>query len=309
MTLNQLNAAPTAVADDPTPDPPSRSAGSWSSHRGARIAGRAVVIVLLSAVAVLAIFPFLWLLRSSFMSDGQIFRVPPEWVPRPVVWTNFAGAFEAQPFLRYLLNTLSIIVIVVPGVLISCSAAAFAFSRLQWRGRNLVFALLMTGLMLPYAVTLIPTFIGWQIVGAVDTYWPLVLPPWFAAGGAFYIFMLRQFFLTVPLDLDNAVYVDGGSPFTVYRKVILPLNKGPLTLVAVFTTIGAWNDFLNPLIYLSSSDKFTLLLGLSSFQSEYSSDWGPLMAATLMVILPMIVLFAFAQRYIVEGVALTGLKG
>jgi multiple sugar transport system permease protein len=309
MTLNQISSNTAAAGDTSPPEPTGRSAGSWSGHRTARIAGRTVVIILLSAVALLAIFPFLWLLRSSFMSDGQIFKVPPEWIPAPVVWTNFSGAFEAQPFLRYLLNTLSIIVIVVPGVLISCSAAAFAFARLQWPGRNIVFGLLMTGLMLPYAVTLIPTFVGWQILGAVDTYWPLVLPPWLAAGGAFYIFMLRQFFLTVPIDLDNAVYVDGGSPFTVYRKVILPLNKGPLTLVAVFTTIGAWNDFLNPLIYLSSSDKFTLLLGLSSFQSEYSSDWGPLMAATLVVILPMIVLFAFAQRYIVEGVALTGLKG
>lgn len=294
-------------ASTPPNEPPRRSAGS--SQRVSRIVGRVIVLALLIVVAAVSLIPFLWLLRSSFMSDGQIFKVPPEWLPSPVVWSNFVDAFAAQPFLRYLLNTMSIIVIVVPGALISCSAAAFAFSRLKWPGRNLIFGLLMTGLMLPYAVTLIPTFIGWQLLGAVDTYWPLVIPPWFAAGGAFYIFMLRQFFLSVPLDLDNAVYVDGGSPFTVYRKVILPLNKGPLTLVAVFTTIAAWNDFLNPLIYLSTGEKYTLSLGLSTFQSQYSSDWGQLMAATLVVILPMIVLFAFAQRHIVEGVALTGLKG
>lgn len=302
MTATIANPSQTGTAGPPpTPAGRSRTVG--------RVVSKTIVLILLIAVACLSIIPFLWLLRSSFMSDGQIFKVPPEWLPSPIVWTNFADAFAAQPFLRYFLNTMVIIVIVVPGVLISCSAAAFAFARLHWPGRNLVFGLLMTGLMLPYAVTLIPTFIGWQVLGAVDTYWPLVIPPWFAAGGAFYIFMLRQFFLGVPLDLDNAVYVDGGSPFTVYRKVILPLNKGPLTLVAVFTTIGAWNDFLNPLIYLSTGEKYTLSLGLSTFQSQYSSDWGQLMAATLVVILPMIVLFAFAQRYIVEGVALTGLKG
>lgn len=280
-----------------------------SSQRARRLLGRGLVIAALTVIAIISMVPFLWLLRSSFMSDGQIFRVPPEWLPSPVVWSNFADAFAAQPFLRYFGNTMMIILIVVPGTLISCSAAAFAFARLQWPGRNIVFGVLMTGLMLPYAVTLIPTFIGWQILGAVDTYWPLVVPQWFAAGGAFFIFMLRQFFLSVPVDLDNAVYVDGGSPFTVFRTVILPLNKGPLTLVAVFTTIATWNDFLNPLIYLSTGEKFTLSLGLSTFQSEYSSDWGQLMAATMLVILPMIVLFAFAQRYIIEGVALTGLKG
>jgi multiple sugar transport system permease protein len=301
------SATATRSTEVTPPSEPVRPAGS--SHRAVRIVGRAVVIALLITISAMALVPFLWLLRSSFMSDGQIFKVPPEWIPSPVVWTNFADAFAAQPFLRYIGNTMSIILLVVPGTLISCSAAAFAFSRLHWPGRNVIFGLLMTGLMLPYAVTLIPTFIGWQIVGAVDTYWPLVVPPWFAAGGAFYIFMLRQFFLSVPLDLDNAVYVDGGSPFTVYRKVILPLNKGPLTLVAVFTIIATWNDFLNPLIYLSTSDKYTLSIGLATFQSEYSSDWGQLMAATLVVILPMIILFAFAQRYIVEGVALTGLKG
>ncbi|MBK7819961.1 MAG: carbohydrate ABC transporter permease [Tessaracoccus sp.] len=282
------------------------------SNRSIKASGRlaqAVVLILLIGGAVFALGPFLWLIRSSLMDQVQIFTSPPKWIPDPVVWSNYPDALAAAPFGRYLLNTLNIIVMVVPGTLLSCSAAAFAFSRLQWRGRNLFFGLLMTGMMLPYAVTLIPTFIAWQKLGFVDTYVPLTIPAFFAAGGAFNIFMLRQFFLTIPNDLDNAVYIDGGSPWTVYWRVILPLNKGPLTLVAVFTIIAAWNDLLNPLIYLSDPDKATLSLGLAAFRGLYNSQWGLLMAASVMVITPLLVLFFFAQRQIMEGIALTGVKG
>jgi len=256
-----------------------------------------------------SMMPFAWLLRSALMTESQIFEVPPRWIPTPFAWSNFSGALTAQPFGRYFLNTLQILVLVVPGTLLSCSTAAFAFSRLQWPGRNLLFGLLMSSMMLPGAVTLIPTFIGWQHLGFVNTYIPLTLPAWFAAGGAFNIFMLRQFFLTVPRDLDNAVYVDGGSPVTVYRKIILPLNKGPLMLVGFFAIIATWNDLINPLIYLSDPNKFTASLGLAAFTGLYSAQWGFLMAASVVVIAPMIVLFIFAQRYIVEGIALTGVKG
>lgn len=271
--------------------------------------GRVLVYALLVAGAAFALVPFVWLIRSSLMDQVQIFSSPPVWIPDPVTWSNYSGALAAAPFGRYLLNTLNVIVLVVPGTLLSCSAAAFAFSRLQWRGRNALFALLMTGMMLPYAVTLIPTFIGWQKLGFVDTYVPLTVPAFFAAGGAFNIFMLRQFFLSVPKDLDNAVYLDGGSPWTVYWRIVLPLNKGPLTLVGVFTVIASWNDLLNPLIYLSDPDKATLSLGLAAFRGLYNSQWGLLMAASVMVITPMIVLFFFAQRQIMESIALTGVKG
>ena len=159
-------------------------------------------------------------------------------------------------------------------------------------------------------MTLIPSFIGWQFLGFVDTYIPLTVPAWFAAGGAFKTSsMLRQFFMGIPVDLDNAVYVDGGSPFTVYRKIILPLNKGPLTLVAVFTTIAVWNDLLNPLMTESESEQVHGLPGLASFTGLYSSQWGYLMAAAVVVIAPMIILFAIAQRFIMEGIALSGIKG
>ena len=277
--------------------------------RTRRLLARAVLYLLLLAGAAFAIVPFLWLIRSSLMDQVQIFTSPPQWIPSPVTWSNYPDALDAAPFGRYLVNTLNIIVLVVPGTLLSCSAAAFAFSRLRWRGRNVFFALLMTGMMLPYAVTLIPTFIGWQWLGFVDTYVPLTIPAFFAAGGAFNIFMLRQFFLAIPTDLDNAIYIDGGSPWTVYWRLILPLSKGPLTLVGVFTIIATWNDLLNPLIYLSDPDKATLSLGLASFRGLYNSQWGLLMAASVMVIAPLIVLFFFAQRQIMEGIAITGVKG
>jgi multiple sugar transport system permease protein len=279
-----------------------------ASARLRRRTGTAIVYALLILVGFFAIIPFIWLLRSSVMTTAQIFAFPPEWIPSPIEWGNYLGALQAQPFLRYFLNTLMIVVIVVPGVLVSTSAAAFAFARLRWRGKRLVFGAVMSSLLLPWAVTLVPTFIMWQSLGLVNTYAPLTVPSWFAAGAGFNVFLLRQFFQQVPTDLDNAVYVDGGTPWTVYTRLMLPLNKGPLTLVAIFTVIATWNDLLGPLIYLNDPNLFTMSQGLAAFRGLYVSQWGYLMAASVLVILPIVVLFAFAQRYIVEGVTLTGLK-
>jgi multiple sugar transport system permease protein len=275
----------------------------------APLPARVVSTVLLVAIAAASLVPLVWLVRSALMTRDQIFRLPPEWIPDPVVWTNFGDALTSGSFGRYFANTALLVCLVVPGVVISCSIAAFAFARLRWPGRNVAFAVIMSGMMLPYAVTLIPTFVGWQKLGWIGTYVPLAVPAWFGVGGAFYIFLLRQFFLTIPLDLDHAVYVDGGSPFTVYRVIALPLTKGPLSLVAVFATIAVWNDLLNPLIYLNDPSMFTLSLGLASFTGLYSTQWELLMAASLITVLPMIVLFAFAQRFLVEGVTLTAVKG
>lgn len=287
----------------------SRRDNTARAARGRRVIARIVIYGLLLAGAVFCLLPFYWLVRSAFMNETQIFTMPPIWFPDPITFQNFIGAVSAQPFLQYFLNTLTILVFVLPGTLLSCSAAAFAFSRLAWRGRTVVFSLVMSSLLLPYAVTLIPTFIGWQTLGLVDTYAPLTIPAFFAAGAGFNIFLLRQFFMQIPADLDNAMYVDGGSPWTVYWRIMLPLNKGPLTLVAIFTTIATWNDLLNPLIYISSPEKFTMSLGLAAFKGVYTTQWGFLMAASVLVILPIVALFFFAQRYIIEGIALTGLKG
>ncbi len=262
--------------------------------------------------AIVMVVPFIWLLRSALMTDAQIFINPPEWIPNPPAWANFSEALTAQPFGQFFINTMIIELFVVTGTTLTCAMAGFAFARLRWKGRNFWFALLLTGVMLPYAVTLIPTFIGWSTIGALDTFFPLTIPAWFAggAGGAFNIFLFRQFFLGLPYELDEAAYVDGASPWQVFWLIIMPLSKPVLIVVAIFTFIGVWNDFLGPLLYLGGDEtKFTLALGLATFQSIYTAQWGYLMAASLVVILPIVILFFVLQRYFVEGIALTGLKG
>lgn len=272
--------------------------------------GRIAVIALLVVGGIVCIAPFYWLVRSSFMDEAQIFATPPVWFPDPATTRNYTEGLSSQPFFGYFLNTLTLELLIVPGILFTCSLAAFAFGRLRWRGRNLVFGILMSGLMLPYAATLVPTFIGWQRLGLVDTYVPLALPAWFAGagGGMASVFLLRQFFRTIPRDLDEAAYIDGASPMRVYLRIILPLTKPALLVVGVFTFFAVWNDFLNPLVYISDGAKFTLALGLAAFKGTFSSEWGYLMAASTVVTLPVVVIFFFAQRQLLQGIALTGLK-
>lgn len=266
---------------------------------------------ILTVGAVCCLLPFVWLLRSAVMSEGQIFTAPPEWWPDPFVWSNFPDALTEVPFATYFGNTMLLEACVIPGTVLTCAVSAFTFSRLRWTGRNMVFGILLTSLMLPYAVTLIPTFVAWQELGFVGTYTPLVVPAWFggAAGGMFTVFLLRQFFLTIPKDLDDAAYIDGASPLRVFWSIILPLSKPALVVVTVFTFIAVWNDFLNPLIYLNDPDTFTLALGLADFKGVYTSQWGYLMAASAAVIAPIILIFFFAQRRLLEGITLTGIKG
>ncbi|MEV0617721.1 carbohydrate ABC transporter permease [Nonomuraea sp. NPDC050404] len=278
--------------------------------RGPRRYGKVIIYLALVAGAIPTLLPFVWLVRSALMQDAQMFIAPPEWIPAPFQWSNFTEALTAQPFWLYFVNTVVIAVISVLGTVLTCSVAAFSFSRLRWRGRNVAFAVLLSGVMLPYAVTLIPTFVMWQELGALDTILPLTVPSWFggAGGGVFNIFLLRQFFLTIPFELDEAAYIDGASPWRVFWTVVMPLSKPAIVVVTIFTFIGTWNDFLGPLLYLSSEEKYTLSLGLASFQSVYLTQWGYLMAASAAVIAPIIALFFFLQRYFIEGVTLTGIR-
>ncbi|GAA4509408.1 MULTISPECIES: carbohydrate ABC transporter permease [Nonomuraea] len=271
---------------------------------------RLLLYLALLAGAVPTLLPFVWLVRSALMRDAQMFVAPPEWIPSPFQWSNFSEALTTQPFGRYFVNTLVIAVVSVVGTVLTCSVAAFSFSRLRWRGRDVVFALLLTGVMLPYAVTLIPTFVMWQRLGALDTIAPLTVPSWFAGagGGVFNVFLLRQFFLTIPFELDEAAYIDGASPWRVFWTVVMPLSRPAIIVVTIFAFIGTWNDFLGPLLYLQSEENYTLSLGLASFQSIYLTQWGYLMAASAAVIAPIIALFFLLQRYFIEGVTLTGIK-
>ncbi len=287
------------------------SQGLQPVARTRRRFGRVAIWAALIVGAILCLFPFAWLVRSSLMTDAQIFDLPPAIVPNPVTFRNYIGAFTSQPFFGYFLNTASIEVFVIPGILLTCSLVAFSFARLRWRGRDQVFAVLLTGLMLPYAATLIPTFIGWQSIGMVGTYVPLIAPAWFAGagGGMASVFLLRQFFRTIPQELDEAAYLDGATPWRVYWQIILPLSRPALLVVGVFTFFAVWNDFLNPLVYISDPAQFTLSLGLAAFKGAYSSEWGYLMAASTIVTLPVVIIFFFSQRQLLEGIAVTGLKG
>ncbi|MCC3376314.1 carbohydrate ABC transporter permease [Cohnella sp. REN36] len=274
----------------------------------AKLLHRSAIYLILVAGSIAMIFPFAWLVRSSFMSTAQIFTFPPEWIPRPFEWQNYRDALTVVPFRRYFLNTMLLEVCVVSGVVLTSAMAGYSFARLRWPGRGVMFGLLLSTLMLPYAVTLIPTFMLWKSVGAINTYWPLIVPAWFG-GGAFNIFLLRQFFSTIPKDLDEAAYMDGASPPTVLWKLILPLSKPAIIVILIFTFIGTWNDFLGPLIYLSDNDKYTLALGLASFRGMYNAQWGYLMAASSAIVAPIILLFFVAQRYFIGGITLTGIKG
>lgn len=268
----------------------------------------AITYLLLIVGSACCLLPLVWLIRSSVMSTGQIFAVPPEWIPKPFRFDNYKEALTQLPFGRYFINTIIITVGNLAGVLITSSLCAYSFARLKWPGRNKVFALLIASMLLPGAVTIIPTFIGWRIIGGIDTFYPLIVPAWFG-GGAFNIFLLRQFYMGLPKELDEAALVDGANHFKIFTKIILPLSKPPMIVVGLFTFMGTWNDFFNPLIYLSSDNKFTVALGLQAFQSTYSTNWNYIMAASTVIVMPVIIVFLIGQKYFIEGIATTGLKG
>lgn len=269
------------------------------------LAGTYIALLLISALFIL---PFLWMVRSSMMGLGQIFEIPPAWIPNPLRLDNFQRALTSLPFGTYFINTLIIVVFGVTGTVLSSTISAFGFSRIPWKGRDFVFGILLSALFLPGAVTLIPSFLGWQYLGFYDTFVPLIVPSWFG-GGIFSVFLLRQFYLTIPKDFDEAAVVDGANYWQIYLHIILPLSRSAVIVVALFSFLGFWNDFFNPLIYLKSNSNFTLALGLQQFQGVYTAQWDLLMAASTAVVLPCVLVFLIGQRYFLEGIALTGLKG
>lgn len=251
--------------------------------------------------------PFYWLLSTALKPDAQVFAMPPVWVPHPIVWQNFPRALRYIPFWLYLRNTVFICVSTVFGTLISCSLVAYSLAKIQWRYRKVVFSSLLVSLILPAQVTLIPTFTIFKWLGWINSFKPLILPSFL--GSAFYIFLLRQFFMTIPNELSDAARIDGCSELGIYWRVILPLAKPALATVALFTFVGGWNDFMGPLLYLNDDRLYTLALGLQQFVSQHGAEWSMLMAASTVMTLPIVVLFFFAQRTFIQGVTLTGIKG
>jgi multiple sugar transport system permease protein len=285
-----------------------KAAPALRRRTGTRLLGMSAAYVVLTVVGIVLALPFVWLLSTSLKLEGTEFTFPPQWLPNPIMWSNYPAALETVPYLAYARNTVIITVAATLGALVTASMSAFAFARVRFPGRNVLFILLISTLMLPDAVTLVPKYILFSKLHWINTYLPLTVPIWFG-GGAFNVFLLRQFFMTIPYDLDEAARMDGGGNWRIFWSVLLPLSKPALTAVAIFSVIYNWNDFLNPLIYLNQQQYFTLALGLQFFQSEYATQWTLMMAASVMMIAPIIVLFFLAQRVFIEGIQLTGIAG
>ncbi|MGG7149527.1 carbohydrate ABC transporter permease [Clostridium neonatale] len=269
---------------------------------------KGIIYIILFFISFVCLVPFYWMIRSSLMDMSQIFTMPPIWIPNPIKFSNYKEALTMLPFGRYFFNTLFVVVFTVLGTVITSSLCAYSFSRIEWKGRDTVFGILLTAMMIPFAVTLIPTFIGWQKLGVVNSYAPLIVPAWFG-GGVFNVFLLRQFFRTIPKELDEAARIDGAGHFTIYSKIIMPLSKPSLIVVSLFSFMGSWNDFLGPLVYLNDGDKFTLSLGLMQFQGMYSAQWQYMMAAATVVLIPIVIIFFIGQKYFIEGISMSGMKG
>ena len=265
-------------------------------------------LVLAGAVAMF--FPLLWMISTSLKEDGDVFLIPIQWLPQPIVWSNYPAALTFQPFWRYFGNSVQVTLICVVGAVLTASLVAYAFARLRAPGKNLLFGILLSTLMLPGEVTLVPIYLIFRQIGWLDTYAPLTVPSWFG-GSAFYIFLLRQFFLTLPVELDDAAKIDGANYFSIYLRILLPLSKPALASVAVFAFFANWSNFQAPLIYLTTIDKFTIPVGLRLYLSSVGTNmhWNYLMAATIVSIIPPILIFFVSQRFFVEGSVLSGVKG
>ena len=291
------------------------AAATLTQHAASRrnhIGNRIVAYVGMTFLAVLFIFPFFWTAASSLKAASDIYIYPPIWIPAVLRWNNYPEVFHLVPYATWFANTVIVVVLQTLGVVISAALVAYSFSRFRYPGRDLLFLLTLGTMMLPAEVTLIPTYLLFKYLGWLNTLKPLWLPAWFG-GGAFNIFLLRQFLLALPRELDEAAIVDGASYPRILWSILLPLMKPALATVAVINFIFGWNDFLGPLVYLTSPENFTLAVGLRYFDVTPNQPGVPqlhlLMAAVVMGTVPIIALFFVTQRYFVEGVVLSGIKG
>jgi len=281
------------------------------AHTHARRAAwvqRALLYAALCIGAVVFALPFAWMISTSLKTDLLSRQFPPVWIPPKLMWSNFTEAWHLVPFGLYAWNTLRICVLSTLGSTLSAAMVAFGFARIRFAGRDAFFMLLLSTMMLPGVVTMVPGYMLMRELGWIDTYLPLIVPHFFG-GGAFAIFLLRQFFLTIPVELDEAAKMDGATFPQIFRQVILPLSKPAVTTIALFSFMGTYKDFMGPLIYLNTDSKHTLELGLQAFQNLHGTHYNYMMAAALIVSIPVIVLFFLGQKYFIEGITLTGIKG
>lgn len=265
------------------------------------------IVAALLVGAILMMMPFAWMLSTSVRSGSESFSLPPQWLPRSVHLENYQTVLDELPFFQFILNSLEVSTLITIGQLVTCSTAAYAFARLHFPGREALFVFFLSSLMVPIQVTIIPIFILIRILGLLDTHASLIIP---ALVSAFGVFLLRQFFLTIPREIEDAARVDGAGSFTIYRRIILPLAGPGLSTLAIFAFNFYWNEFFRPLLFLSTWSRMTLPIGLTILRGYLGTgNVGAIMAGISMAVVPVLVLFVFAQRYLIEGITLTGLKG
>ncbi|KZE74263.1 sugar ABC transporter permease [Paenibacillus elgii] len=267
---------------------------------------KTLTYALLVLFSLLFLMPFFWLVTTAVKAPNEIYMYPPKWIPSEIQWGNFVKAWTIQPFNTFLQNSLTVTILCNIGQLISSSLVAYGFARFRFRGRDALFLIVLATMMIPWDVTMIPLYMEFNFLGWINTLKPLIVPAWF--GSAFYIFLLRQFIMTIPTELEEAAKIDGASDFGIFIRVIVPLMLPALILVSVFNMLDTWNDYLGPLIFLNDSSKYTLTLGLAQFKGVHGVDMTSVMAVTSIICLPPLLVFFGAQRYIVEGIAQTGIK-
>lgn len=274
-----------------------------------RVMGRILTYFFLSLGALLMLFPFAWMVSLSLGTMQDLWALPPRYIPERPTWGNYVTILTDPTFLlsRYVRNTLVITAASMVGQLLSCTMSAYAFARLRWKGRDLVFVLMLATMMMPPQVTLIPMYIIWRKLGAIDTYAPLIVPGYL--GSAYLTFLARQYFASIPLELEDAARVDGCGFFSTYFRIMLPLAIPLMVTLGLFSFVGHWNDFFGPLIYLMTPEKYTIQLGMMAFRGQYFTDVPATMAVAVMVLLPVILIFLFGQQYFIKSVVLSGLKG
>lgn len=271
-------------------------------------AGAIPVYAALIFISCVCIVPLYWMLRSSLMSNGEIFKYPPVFFPTNMKWDNYRKAFEAFDAAKYFGNTMRILIPCVLGTVVTSAMSGYALARVKFPGRNVWFALVVASMILPGHVVLLPQYITYTKLGMINTYWPFYFGAWLG-GGATNVFLMRQFMMTIPKDYDEAAYLDGANRVQIFFRVILPMIVPILITVSIFSFMGYWNDFQGPLIYLQTDDQFTLALGMIQFRGEKANKHNLMMAAGMVMVVPAIILYGVGQKYFIEGINLTGIKG
>lgn len=281
--------------------------GRRSSIHWPRILHKAFVYVLLVSISLFFFFPLLWMMTTAIKPTSQMFQIPPIWIPKPPQWDVFHTTWNRTNFSVYLGNTVLITVLSMIGRVGSCALVGFSFARLRWPGKNVLFLITLSTMMLPFQVLMIPQFLIFKEIGWINTHYPLWVPSF--GGAAFYIFLMRQYFMTMPRELDDAAKIDGCGWLGIFWRILLPLSHPALATIAIFTFMSQWNSFLEPLIFLNSSKKYTLALGLAMFRDQFDVDWNAIMAMSFLMVLPCLTIFFLAQKYFIQGISTTGLKG